>query len=329
MGPGALARVLRPLTLLAHPDLLVGLRTSDDAAVFRLAPDLALIQTVDFFPPIVDDAFTFGAIAAANAMSDIYAMGGEVILGLNIAAWPEELPGDVLTRIFDGGAAKLAEVGAVIAGGHTVTDAEPKYGLCVTGRVHPDRVLTKAGAGPGDVLYLTKPIGSGVITTAHKQERVSAEDLAAAVANMVRLNRGAAACAQVARVTACTDITGFGLAGHAAEVAEKSEVRLRISASQVPLLPGAARYAAMGAVPGGLGRNRAHYCGAPNQPVELENGIAPEVEALLFDPQTSGGLLLSVPAAQSAELEAAFADANEQLWQIGAVVEGQGVLITP
>lgn len=325
MGPEALARVLRPLTLQTHPDLLVGLQTSDDAAVFRLAPDLALIQTVDFFPPVVDDPFTFGAIAAANAMSDIYAMGGEVLLALNIAAWPEELPDELLTSIFAGGAAKLAEVGAVIAGGHTVTDKEPKYGLCVTGRIHPDRVLTKAGARPGDRLYLTKPIGSGIITTAHKQDRVAASDLAEAVTSMTRLNRVAANCASAVAVHACTDITGFGLAGHAAEMAGKSGARLRIVASEVPLLNGALEYARIGAIPGGLGRNRLYFTGGAAPVVTVQPGISPELEELLFDPQTSGGLLLSVPAARAAELETTFASAHEPLWSIGAVVEGDGV----
>lgn len=327
MGPSALAQVLRPLALRSHPDLLVGLQTSDDAAVFRLAPDLALIQTVDFFPPVVDDPYTFGAIAAANAMSDIYAMGGEVLLALNIAAWPEELPVEVLSEIFAGGAAKLAEAGAVIAGGHTVNDREPKYGLCVTGRIHPDRVLTKAGARAGDHLYLTKPIGSGAITTAHKQQRVAPEHLDEAVASMLRLNRAAAACAQAARVNSCTDVTGFGLAGHAAEMAEKSGVRLRITAGHVPLFSGARDYVRVGAVPGGLGRNRVHFTGGVAPAVALHGDISTELEELLFDPQTSGGLLLTLPAARGADLEASFATAGEPLWKIGDVVTGHGVEI--
>src|SRR5918997_1011676 len=226
MGPGDLAQVLRPLKVHTHPNLIIGLNPGDDAAVYLLSETQALVQTVDFFPPVVDDPYTFGAIAAANAMSDVYAMGGEVLLGLNIAAWPEDLPHEMLGRIFAGGADKLAEVGAVIAGGHTVTDDEPKYGLCVTGTIRPDRILTKAGARPGDRLYLTKPIGTGVVTTALKQS-AAAEHVAEAVAWMVRLNRDASRLALEVGVNACTDITGFGLAGHAAEVAEKSGVGLR------------------------------------------------------------------------------------------------------
>src|SRR4051812_10113301 len=224
MGPGTLAQVLRPLTMLSHPNLLVGLQTSDDAAVYKLSDDLALIQTVDFFPPVVDDPYTYGGIAAANAMSDIYAMGGEVTLGLNIAAWPENLPSEMLGRIFAGGAAKMAEVGAVIAGGHTVTDAEPKYGICVTGTIHPDRILTKAGAQAGDRVYLTKPIGTGIVLTALKREAVAEEHLAETVASMLKLNRQASQLAQEVGVNACTDVTGFSLVGHAAEMAEKSGV---------------------------------------------------------------------------------------------------------
>src|SRR6478672_8467177 len=189
MGPGTLAQVLRPLAAQSHPNLLVGLQTRDDAAVYKLSDDLALIQTVDFFPPVVDDAYAYGTIAAANAMSDVYAMGGEVTLGLNIAAWPEDLPAEMLGRIFAGGAAKMAEVGAVIAGGHTVTDDEPKYGICVTGTIHPDRILTKAGARAGDRLYLTKAIGTGIVLTALKREAASEKHVDEAVASMLRLNR--------------------------------------------------------------------------------------------------------------------------------------------
>lgn len=329
MGPEALARVLRPLSLLTHPDLLVGLQTSDDAAVYRLGPEQALIQTVDFFPPVVDDAYTFGAIAAANAMSDVYAMGGEVLLALNVAAWPEELSGDLLGRIFQGGADKLAEVGAIVAGGHTVTDKEPKYGLCVTGTIHPERILTKAGARPGDRLYLTKPIGSGVITTALKRDAATPEHVTTAVASMLRLNRVAARLVQETGVHACTDITGFGLAGHASEMADKSGVGLRIDASAVPLLPGALDYTARGFVAGGLGRNRLHFSGGEAPLVRSPDGLAPEREELLFDPQTSGGLLIGVGADRAAALEAAFAREREPLWAIGEVVAGRGVVIVP
>ena len=327
MGPGALAQVLRPLTMLSHPDLLVGLQTSDDAAVYRLSPELALIQTVDFFPPVVDDPYLYGAIAAANAMSDVYAMGGEVLLGLNIAGWPEDLPGEMLGRIFAGGADKLAEVGAVIAGGHTVTDDEPKYGVCVTGTIHPDRVLTKAGARAGDRLYLTKPIGTGVVLTALKREAAGADHVAEAVASMTRLNRAASVLAREAGdgLHACTDITGFGLVGHAAELAEKSSVTVRISVEAVPFLSGAIEYAELGFVPGGIGRNRAHFAALGPDSVRLPEGLRRSLDDLLHDPQTSGGLLLSVAADRAPTLEATFARDKQPLWPIGEVVEGRGV----
>src|SRR5579884_2005196 len=259
MGPEALAQVLRPLARMSHPDLLVGLQTSDDAAVYRLSPEQALIETVDFFPPVVDDPFTYGAIAAANSMSDVYAMGGDVLFALNIAAFPADLPPAILTAIFEGGASKVAEAGGVIAGGHTVTDDEPKYGLSVTGTVHPDRILTKAGAQIGDRVFLTKPLGTGVITTAIKNQVASPADAEAAIRSMLTLNRAASVAARRAGVNACTDITGFGLLGHATEVAIKSGVGLHVSAAAIPLLPGALRYVAKGQVPGGLVRNRDYY----------------------------------------------------------------------
>jgi selenide,water dikinase len=322
MGPGALAQVLRPLSAIHHPNLLVGLQTSDDAAVFKLRDDLAIIQTVDFFPPVVDDPFTYGGIAAANAMSDVYAMGGEVTLGLNIAAWPDDLPHEMLGRIFAGGAAKMAEVGAVIAGGHTITDDEPKYGVCVTGTIHPGRILTKAGAKAGDRVYLTKPIGTGIVLTALKREAVAEEHLAEAVASMLKLNRQASQLAQEVGVNACTDVTGFSLVGHAAEMAEKSGVCLRLSVEAIPFLSGAHEYAELGFVPGGVGRNRAHF-GAHG--VRLHAGLRQSLSDLLHDPQTSGGLLISIPAGRASALEAAFAREKAPLWPIGEVVPGSGV----
>lgn len=328
MGPGTLAQVLRPLAALSHPNLLVGLQTSDDAAVYKLTDDLALIQTVDFFPPVVDDPFTYGGIAAANAMSDVYAMGGEVTLGLNIAAWPEDLPAEMLGRIFAGGAAKMAEVGAVIAGGHTVTDDEPKYGICVTGTIHPDRILTKAGARSGDRLYLTKAIGTGIVLTALKREAASEEHIAEAVASMLRLNRLASKLAQEVGVNACTDITGFGLTGHAAEMAEKSGVCLRIAVEAVPFLAGALEYAELGFVPGGVGRNRDHFDQPGPHAVVLPANLRPSLDDLLHDPQTSGGLLISITADRATALEIAFAREKAPLWPIGAVIEGSGVEIT-
>ncbi len=327
MGPGALAQVLRPLTMLTHPDLLVGLQTSDDAAVYRLSADQAIIQTVDFFPPVVDDPYVWGQIAAANAMSDVYAMGGEVLFGLNIAAWPDNLPGEMLGRVFAGGADKMAEVGAVIAGGHTVTDDEPKYGLCVTGLIHPGRILTKAGARPGDRLFLTKPIGTGVVTTALKRGAAESAHVQAAVDAMLTLNRAASLAArEVGGVHACTDITGFGLLGHAAEVVAKSGVGLRLRAGAVPLLPGARDYAAGGQIAGGLERNRDHFT-VEGGGIAIASDVAPDLATLLFDPQTSGGLLLTTAAERAGALEAAFAAAGLPLWEIGDVVAGAGIVV--
>lgn len=325
MGPATLAQVLRALTLTTHPDLLVGLEVSDDAAVYRLSDDLALVQTVDFFPPIVDDPYTYGAIAAANALSDVYAMGGRPIMALAVAGFPEHLPPGVVAAILQGGADKLAEAGAVLAGGHTTVDQEPKYGLCVTGTLHPQRVLTKAGARAGDRLLLTKPLGTGVITTAHKRGAVAPEHLAAAVASMLRLNRAAGELAARAGLRGATDITGYGLLGHAAELARASAVGLRVELARVPLLPGAHDYARRGMLPGGLGRNRAYLL--ETGALTLAEGLDPERVQLLFDPQTSGGLLLAVPAQQAADLQAQLQGAGEPCWEIGSVEEGQGIVV--
>lgn len=329
MGPSALAQVLRPLTLATHPDLIVGLQTSDDAAVYRIAPDLAVVQTVDFFTPIVDDPWAYGAIAAANSMSDVYAMGGNVLFALNVAGFPEELPASMITTIFEGAAAKVAEAGAVIAGGHTVTDAEPKFGLVVTGAVHPDRVWTKAGARPGDVLFLTKPIGTGIVATALKRDKAQPEDVAAATDSMLTLNRAAAETARAAGgVHAATDITGFGLLGHAAEMADKREVGLRISADAVPLLPGTENYAAAGHIAGGLGRNRAYF-ETHRGGIRFAPDVDPTLQTVLFDPQTSGGLLFAVDPALADPFRAAFGVAGVPLWQIGEVVVGAGIDVAP
>jgi selenide,water dikinase len=323
MGPAALAQVLRSLTLSSSPDVLVGLGVPDDAAVYRIAADLALVQTVDFFPPIVDDPYTFGAIAAANALSDIYAMGGRPILALAIAGFPEDLPASVIGAILQGGADKVAEAGAVVAGGHTVIDKEPKYGLCVTGLVHPDRITAKAHAQPGDVLLLTKPLGTGVITTAHKRGVVADDHLQAAVASMLRLNRRAAELAAAAGPHSATDITGYGLLGHAGELARNSGVGLAISLAGLPLLPGALDYARQGSLPGGLGRNREFLLS--DGFVRLDTRLDDARAQLLFDPQTSGGLLLALPAKAAAELVARMAQAGEPCWEIGCVVEGSGI----
>jgi selenide, water dikinase len=325
MGPAALAQVLRSLTLPASPDVLVGLGVPDDAAVYRIADDLALVQTVDFFPPIVDDPYTFGAIAAANALSDIYAMGGRPILALAIAGFPEDLPPAVISAILQGGADKVAEAGAVVAGGHTVVDKEPKYGLCVTGLIHPDRVTAKAGARPGDVLLLSKPLGTGIITTAHKRGAVAEEHFQAAIASMLRLNRRAAEIATDAWLHGATDITGYGLLGHAAELARNSGVGMEIDLEHVPLLPGTLDYARRQIFPGGLGRNRDYLLG--DGFVRLAEGLDAARAQLLFDPQTSGGLLFALPAAAGAALRARLDAAGEPCWEIGRVVEGTGITV--
>ncbi len=256
-------------------------------------------------------------------------MGGDVLFALNIAAFPDDLPGSILAEIFRGGAATMARAGGVIAGGHTVTDPEPKYGLCVTGTVHPDRILTKAGARVGDMLFLTKPLGTGAITTAMKSEAASAEVAQEAIDSMLRLNRQASELARVAKVNACTDITGFGLMGHGLEVAVKSGVRLEIDGSRVPLLAGAWECAEAGFLPGGMHRNREHFTTADGARATVADGVSSLLDALMFDPETSGPLLLSVAPANVAAIEAAFAGADAPLWEIGRVTSGTGIELLP
>lgn len=329
MGPSTLAQVLRPLTARVDPRLIVGLQTSDDAAVFALREDLAIIQTVDFFSPIVDDPYLFGQIAAANSLSDIYAMGGEVLFALNVAAFPDDLSPDILTSIFEGGADKVAEAGAVIAGGHTVADPEPKYGLVATGTADPKRVWTKAGARPGDELYLTKPLGTGILTTALKRSAVDSAQLKAAVAQMATLNLAASVAARSVDVHACTDITGFGLLGHAWEVASKSGVHLELSAAALPLLDGAVELARAGMVAGGLGRNSSYYREEVEYPVLIDPALDSALVQVLFDPQTSGGLFFAVPRSSASELEGAFTREGVPYWRVGHVIDGTGVMVRP
>ncbi len=295
--------------------------------MYRLNDEQAIIQTVDFFPPVVDDPYIYGAVAAANSMSDVYAMGGEVLFALNIAAWPETLPLDLLSKVFEGGADKMAEVNAVIAGGHTVTDDEPKYGLVVTGMINPDKALTKAGAKPGDRIFLTKPIGTGVITTANKQQACDAAHLQNAVDSMTKLNRTAARLAQSTGVNASTDITGYGLIGHAMEVALKSEVQLVIDSSGIPLLDGAERYTEEGRLPGGANRNREYYSAPESGGLEIAPGVSQVIQDLLFDPETSGGLLLTASDMRAEALKTAFQTMGEPLWEIGRVGAGTGLKI--
>jgi selenide,water dikinase len=325
MGPEALAQVLRPLEGMfpahQHPELLVGLEVSDDAAVYRISDDLAVIQTLDFFPPVVDDPYDYGAIAAANAMSDIYAMGGQVSLALNICGFPADMSPDVISEILRGGAEKVAEAGGVLGGGHTTEDREPKYGLAVMGLIHPKRVLTKAGARPGDALVLTKPLGAGIITTALKGGVSEPDHVRGAVESMKRLNRAAAQLIQDVGVNASTDITGFGILGHGYELAEKSAVRLRVHLDQLPFLLGATRYAEEWLFPGGAHNNQAFY----ESHVEWVNGLSDEMRLLLYTPETSGGLLIAVPSAQLEALTTRFDESREPLWVIGEVLDGQGI----
>jgi selenide,water dikinase len=322
-----LAQVVRPLSdkFLAQdfPALLVGLGAPDDAAVYRINDTTALIQTLDFFPPIVDDAYAFGAITAANAMSDVYAMGGEVILALNLAAWRDDLPLELLSEIFRGGADKVAEAGAAIAGGHTITDQEPKYGLSVTGIVHPDRVVTKGNARVGDVLVLTKPLGSGLITTAGKNGVASDAHLQNAMAWMSRLNRGAAQAMQEISVRCATDITGYGLLGHAYEIAEASKVALRFRADALPILDGALEYAHQKQIPGGAGRNKLYL----EHKVEFTRALDDDLCEIFYDPQTSGGLLISVAEAKLDTLTRALKSRGVEHWIIGAVIAGKGIVV--
>jgi len=321
--------VLRPITetfdAASFPDLLVGLEGPDDAAVYRLTDDLAIVQTVDFFPPVVDDPYTFGAIAAANAISDVYAMGGEAIMALNIAGFPEDLAPDILARIFRGGAEKVAEAGAVVAGGHTLIDPEPKYGLSVTGVINPREILSKAGAQPGDELVLTKPIGTGVILTAARDGRDPQRHVVAAVESMLRLNRHASHLAREAGAHAMTDVTGFGLLGHAREMAARSDVRVVIRASQAPLLPGALGFARERIVPGGTARNIDGLAGH----VDVAPGVDPALVTLLYDPQTSGGLLMALPPERArAVVERLDADGFPGAI-VGSVEAGDGVAVVP
>ncbi|VBB07516.1 selenophosphate synthetase [Lucifera butyrica] len=290
MGPGALTKVLRQLPQMKDPKLIVGIDTSDDAGVYKLNDETALIQTVDFFPPIVDDPYQFGQIAAANSLSDVYAMGGRPVTAMNLVAFPVcRLPGEVLLEILRGGQAKVMEAGAVIAGGHTIEDSEPKYGLSVTGLVHPDKVWTNAGAREGDGLILTKAIGTGVLTTAARAD-MFAEGVTAAVESMKTLNRKAAEILQSFTVHACTDVTGFSLMGHMHEMAMASGLAAEVDSQALPFLTEARDAASMGLIPAGAYRNREHFA-----MVNINSEVPENVIDLCFDPQTSGGLLASLP----------------------------------
>ena len=302
----------------APDDLIAGLHPPDDAAAYRVSDDLAIIGTLDFFPPLVDDPRTFGEIAAANALSDVFAMGGRVLFALSIAAFPEELPRDVLSAIFAGASAKVREAGGTLAGGHTIRDPEPKYGLAVIGAAHPDRLLRKGGATPGDRLVLTKPLGTGVLVSSHRQGRTSDDDLRSAVDSMRRLNRAAADVLVAAGVRAATDITGFGLLGHGLEMARASGTRFSFEAAALPALPGALAVAVSGIETGGAAHNR-RFVGA----LDIGADVRPESVTLAFDPQTSGGLLAAVPPDAVTSVGDALHAAGVEHWWVGNVEPDQ------
>jgi selenide,water dikinase len=303
-------------------NLLVGLAPADDAAVYRLDDERALIFTLDFFPPVVDDAADYGAIAAANALNDVFAMGGTPLLALSIAAFPEELPMQVLADVFAAADEQVRAAGALLAGGHTIRDAEPKYGLAVVGTVHPDAIWPKNGARAGDALFLTKPLGTGLVMSGYKKRLAGEQQLERAVRWMRTLNRDAAELLRPRAPHAVTDVTGFGLFGHAHEVAERSGVRLVLEWERLPAIDGALDLARKGVRTSGDPRNR-DFAAAHVEPVDIPEAI----DALGYDPQTAGGLLVSLPVEQAAALEAEFAAAKVFIRRIGQVEEGAGVVV--
>jgi selenide, water dikinase len=313
LSPKLLDRVLASIPRWPDENVLIGFDTADDAGVYKLTAELALVQTVDFFPPIVDDPFTFGGIAAANALSDVYAMGGRAVSSLSIVAFPAKGDMEDLEEILKGGAEKMREAGCSILGGHSIAYDEIKFGYAVTGLVHPERIKSNAGARAGDALVFTKRIGTGVISTALKRGIAAEQHVAASVEQMLTLNRRA--CEEMLRfdVHGCTDVTGFGLIGHARELAVASGVTLEIGVDRMQFLPGAVDYARQGALAGGLKNNREFASCA----VEMAREIPAEIEDLFYDPQTSGGLLIALPERDAAELEGALAGA----YRIGRVLD--------
>lgn len=319
VGAGVLAQLLDGIRVHRDPNLLVGFDKSDDASVYKVSDELALVQTVDFFPPIADDPYLFGQIAATNALSDVYAMGGEPKLCLNIMAVPADMPKETVHELLRGGYDKVYEAGALITGGHSILDEEPKYGLAVTGFVHPDRVLTNSGARPGDVLLLTKPLGIGVLTTAAKVDMASAEAMQLAWRLMTTLNKSARDAMVEYQVHACTDVTGFGLLGHALEMAQGSGVELELRTEGIDLIPEAVELARMGILPEGMYRNRAFA----EESVDV-GGTELCRQDLLFDPQTSGGLLMAVDPADAVALLNRLKCCVPSAQRIGIVREYRG-----
>jgi selenide,water dikinase len=314
-----LAKIFRPED---YPDLLVGLETGDDAAIYRLSDELALIFTTDFFTPVVDDPYEYGAIAAANAMSDVYAMGGEVVLALNVCGFPQAMPSEIISEVLRGGAEKVAEAGGVIAGGHTLDDEEPKYGLAVIGFVHPEEIATKVGTRPGDVLFLTKPLGVGIITTAAKGGVAQEAHLRGAVEQMLTLSRRPAQLMKQVEVHAVTDITGFALLGHSFDVASLSDVTLRFFLDRLPFLEGAKEYANDWLFPAGASCNRDAY----EAHVRFDESVPDELQMLLFTPETSGGLLICVAPDDADKLADLFTQEGQQYWIVGEASEGPGAI---
>jgi len=302
---------------------LVGLREPDDAAVWRLDDEKAIVVTTDFFTPVVDDAYDYGSIAAANSLSDVYAMGGKPFLALNVAALPDNLPEELTSEIIRGGSEKAKEAGVVIAGGHTVKDKEPKYGLVVIGFVHPQKIMSKGGLRVGDVLVLTKPLGFGVTTTALKREQAERADVEEAVKWMKQLNSNAGQLAKEFDLHAGTDITGYGLLGHAMEMADASGVALNFELEKIPFISCARKYAEKGCFAGGAFDNKGHF----EARVDFADGINEENQMLLFDPQTSGGLLLGVPQNQLDEFTTRASELEQSIWVVGNVQAGTGIQV--
>ena len=319
VGAGTLAQLLEGIQVHRDPNLLVGFDRSDDASVYKISDDLALVQTVDFFPPIADDPYLFGQIAAANALSDVYAMGGEPKLCLNIMAVPKDMPPEAVHDLLRGGYDKVYEAGALITGGHSILDEEPKYGLAVTGFVHPERMLTNSGARPGDALLFTKPLGIGVLTTAAKAGMAPPEAMARAYRLMTTLNKAARDVMVKYRVHACTDVTGFGLLGHGLELAQGSGVELEIDVGAVDFIPEAAELAKMGVLPEGMYRNRS-FAESSVDP----GGAELWQQDLLYDPQTSGGLLMAADPADAEALYEELRGAVPSVQRIGTVREYRG-----
>lgn len=313
---------MREIPRLPNENLLIGYDTSDDACVYRINDDIAIVQTVDFFPPMVDDPFLFGQIAAANALSDIYAMGGVPTHAMNLLCFPNCLGLEVAGEILAGGAEKAREASCTIAGGHSITDNEPKYGLCVNGIVNPKKILANSSAREGDVIIITKALGNGIITTAYKGEMIGEKELKYATDNMRTLNRKAAEAAVGLRVHACTDITGFGLAGHLCEMAEGCQMTAHIHAENLPFLPQAVEMAQMGLIPAGAYRNRGHF----GKKVDMGN-VDLALSDIMFDPQTSGGLMFAVDEHDAAELLARLEDTGVISAQIGQFSSYNGAYI--